>query len=420
MDLTGKTIALGIPGGIAAYRVCDLVRELYRRNAARVIATLTPSATEFVTPLTLQALTREKVYTNELAVDDKGIPIHIALAQQADIFVIIPATTNMLGKMANGLADDLVSTTAMTFTNKPVLIVPAMNSRMWKHPIAQKNLETLEALDFVTVIPPTSGELACGETGDGHLADQEIILQHIYRLIHPQASLYKGIRAIVTAGGTQDPIDPVRMITNRSSGKMGIALADELYGMGAEVTLISTNNQIQRPYPMVYVERMDEMRIAVENRFSSCEMLMMAAAVSDFVVTKPSKQKIKRHEGEEITLSLAATQDILATLGKRKKSSQLLVGFAAESQHLFQNARDKLERKNLDLIIANDISRGDIGFQSDFNEVTMLFRDKEQISIPRQSKDKVASEILTNIHQKLLTKKNKAKSTKDSTALKPT
>jgi phosphopantothenoylcysteine decarboxylase/phosphopantothenate--cysteine ligase len=273
-------------------------------------------------------------------------------------------------------------------------------------------------LENVKVVSPTSGDLACGETGDGHLASQEIVLQNLYRMIHPEAQLYKGIRAIVTAGGTQDPIDPVRVITNRSSGKMGLALADELYGMGAEVTLITTNHELVRPYPIVPVERLDEMRIAIENRFSSSDLVMMAAAVSDFTVATPGKQKIKRKPDEPLTLTLSPTVDILATLGKRKKASQLLVGFAAESQHLFQNARDKLERKNLDLIIANDISRHDIGFHSDFNEVTLLFKDKEQFTIPRQPKNKVAHDILVQLHQKLMTKKTKPRLTKDSSALK--
>lgn len=418
MDLTGKTIALGICGGIAAFRACDLIRELYRRGADRVVVLMSQAATQFIAPLTLQALSREKVHTQDLSVDERGVPIHISLAQQADILVILPATTNILGKLAAGVADDLLTTTAMTFTGKPVLIVPAMNTRMWKHPINQKNLETLEAVDFISFVLPSSGDLACGETGDGHLADQEIILQHIYRLIHPQARLFKGMHAIVTAGGTHDPIDPVRVITNRSSGKMGLALADELYGMGADVTLITTSPDVDRPYPIVTVERVDEMRIAVENRFSGCDLLMMAAAVSDFVPEKPSKEKIKRETGQSLTLTFKPTADILVGLGKRKKANQLLVGFAAEGRHLFQNAREKLERKNLDLIVANDISRRDIGFDSDYNEVTLLFRDKEQIPIERQTKDKVAVQILQNLHRKLLTKKTKTKKSEDSSALK--
>ncbi len=418
MDLSGKTIALGVCGGIAAYRVCDLIRELYRRQAKRVLAVTTPSAAEFIPPLTLQALTREKVYCDELAVDDQGMPIHIALAQQADVFVIVPATTNVLGKLAHGIADDLVTTTAITFTNKPVLIVPAMNTRMWKHPLTQKNVDILDGLENVTVVPPASGELACGETGEGHLAHSEVILHHLYRQVHTHAKLFKGFNALVTAGGTQDPIDPVRVVTNRSSGKMGLALADELYGLGAEVTLITTNPEPVRPYPVVTVERVDEMRIAIENRFSNTDLLFMAAAVSDFVIEKPAKEKIKRKPDEPITITLKPTEDILARLSKRKKASQLLIGFAAESQHLFSNARDKLERKNLDLIVANDISRRDIGFESDYNEVTLLFRDKEQIPIERQTKDRVAAEILQHLHRKLLARKTRSKKVADSSALK--
>jgi phosphopantothenoylcysteine decarboxylase/phosphopantothenate--cysteine ligase len=340
-------------------------------------------------------------------VDETGQPVHVALAQQADILVIIPATTNIIAKMAHGIADDLVTTTAMTFTNQPILIVPAMNTRMWKHPMTQKNLEILQSLDNVSIVPPSNGTLACGEIGEGHIAEQEMVLHHIYKLIHPQVQLFKGLHCLVTAGGTQEPIDPVRVLTNRSSGKMGIALADELFGMGAEVTLISTNNQLQRPYPIVYVERAEEMRIAVENRFSGTDILIMAAAVSDYYLKKPAKEKIRRTEKEDLSLNLIASQDILGKLGQQKKNNQLLIGFAAESQHLFQSAREKLERKNLDMIVANDISRSDIGFNSDFNEVTLLFRDKEQFVIPRAPKDQVAQEVLLQIHRKFLAKKTK-------------
>jgi phosphopantothenoylcysteine decarboxylase/phosphopantothenate--cysteine ligase len=407
LDFSGKTIALAVTGSIAAYRTCDLIRELYRLNALRVMVLLSQSATEFVTPLSLQILSREAVHLNDLSVNEQGVPIHIATAQDADVLVVVPCTANMLARLAHGLADDLVSTTAISFTDKPMVIVPAMNTRMWRNPLTKKNVELLSALPNVTVITPISGNLACGETGDGHLADQSVILQYIYRQLHPQAGLFNRMSAIVTAGGTREPLDPVRTLTNRSSGKMGLALADELFGMGASVTLITTQAPANsRPYPVVTVDRADEMRIAIENRFSSADLLLMSAAVSDYRVEAPAKQKIKRGEGPLI-LELAPNTDILAQLSKQKRPDQVVVGFAAETEHLLAHAREKLERKNLDLVVANDISREDIGFNHEFNEVTLLFRDKEQTAIPRGPKTLVARELLTVLHRKLLAGRKK-------------
>jgi phosphopantothenoylcysteine decarboxylase / phosphopantothenate---cysteine ligase len=408
MDLTGKTIALAIPGGIAAYRACDLIRELYRRNAHRVIPILTPKATEFVAPLTLQALSREKVYVDDLAVDETGVPIHIALAQQADILVVMPATANILAKMAHGLADDIITTTFITFTHQPVLIVPAMNTRMWNHPITQRNLETLISLPNTQIVAPASGLLACGEVGDGHLADAELVLQWIYKLTHPHQHQYQGKKALVTAGGTQEAIDPVRFITNQSSGKMGLALADELFAMGAQVHLITTKPPAQpRPYPIIHVKTADEMKTEAENLFPQMDCLFMAAAVSDFSPLQASPEKIKRAKtpteaSEPFTLALQNGVDILATLSKQKQAHQVVVGFAAESEHLFQHAREKLERKNLDLIVANDISRSDIGFDSPDNEVILLFKDKSQVVLAKQPKFKIAQEILIEVSHRFL------------------
>lgn len=404
MDFTGKTIALGITGGIAAYKVCDLIRELYRRNAQRVICIMTPSAEAFVTPLTLQALSRQPVYSSELAVDPTGVPVHIVLAQQADAFIIIPASTDAMAKLANGLADNLVTTTAITFTGKPVLIVPAMNTRMWEHPLTRENVQKLKAVPNYALVEPCSGHLACGETGDGHLADQETILQALYRAIHPHTGIYKGIRALVTAGGTEEPIDPVRVLTNRSSGKMGLALADELFAMGADVTLITTRPPGPRPYHIVAVQTAGEMKKALDDKFERTDLLLMSAAVSDFAPAELSEQKIKREQMPDPKLNLISNPDILAGLGERKKPGQVLVGFAAESQDLIRNASDKMKRKHLDAIVANDISREDIGFESDENEVTLLLGDGTSETLARAPKPEIARQLLSMLKDQLLSK----------------
>lgn len=402
MDFSGKTIALGITGGIAAYKACDLIRELYRRQAQRVICVMTPSAEAFITPLTLQALSRQPVYTSALAVDAGGVPIHIVLAQQADAFMILPATADSIAKLSHGMADNLVTTTAITFTGKPVLVVPAMNTRMWENPLTVRNVETLRQLPNLTVVEPSDGHLACGETGDGHLADPETILQALYKALHPQTGVYQGIRAIVTAGGTTEPIDPVRVISNRSSGKMGLALADELSAMGADVTLITTRPPGPRPYPIIAVQTAAEMQQALATRFERTHLLLMAAAVSDFAVENPADKKIKREHTPEPTLALVSNPDILAELGQRKKPGQVLVGFAAESGDLLENATAKMRRKQLNAIVANDISRSDIGFDSDQNEVTLLFPESPPCPLERAAKSEIARQVLIRILERLL------------------
>lgn len=407
MDFSGKTIALAITGGIAAYKACDLIRELYRRNAGRVLCIMTPSAESFVTPLTLQALSRYPVYSSALAVDHGGVPIHIVVAQQADALIVLPATADTISKLAHGAADNLVTTSVITFTGKPVLVVPAMNTRMWDHPLTRQNLQALRELPNYAVVEPTAGTLACGETGDGHLADQETILQALYQAVHPQAGLFTGLRAVVTAGGTSEPIDPVRVISNRSSGKMGLALADELAAMGATVTLISTKPPESRTYEVVAVKTAAEIQQALDVRFEATDLLLMAAAISDYTPAQPASQKIKREHQTHPTLDLTPNPDILAGLGQRKRAGQWLVGFAAESQDLLKNATDKFHRKNLDAIAANDISRSDIGFESDQNEMTLLFADGASVSLELARKDLIARRLLIALYERLIVPKAK-------------
>lgn len=398
MDFTGKTIALGITGGIAAYKACDLIRELYRRNAERVICIVTPSAQAFISPLSLQALSRQPVYTSELSVDASGVPMHIVLAQQADALLILPATANTIAKLAHGLADDSVTTTAISFTDKPVIVAPAMNTRMWRHPLTQANLHRLETLAGYHIIAPTSGHLACGETGEGHLAEQEQILQALARVTHPHQGLYQGVNVLVSAGGTQEAIDPVRVISNRSSGKMGLALADELAAMGAKVTLVTTRPPQGRSYTIIPVESAQEMRHALHAHFPEAHLLLMAAAVSDYTPADPSAQKMKREKQESLELTLVQNPDIIAELARTKKPYQRVVGFAAESQDLLAHAAEKLTRKNLDAIIANDISRSDIGFGHEQNEVTLLLPNHPPQPMERAPKDIIARRLLLAIH----------------------
>jgi len=289
------------------------------------------------------------------------------------------------------------------------LIAPAMNTRMWDHPLTRQNLRTLQALPNYTIIEPSSGKLACGETGDGHLADPETILQALYRAIHPHAGLFNGIRAIVTAGGTSEPIDPVRVISNRSSGKMGLALADELAAMGASVTLITTRPPEGRLYTVIPAKTAEDIRDAIDARFEATDLLLMSAAIADYKPVQPAAHKIKREQQTNTTLELTANPDILAELGKRKRSGQWLVGFAAESQDLLKNAAEKFQRKNLDAIAANDISRSDIGFEADQNEMSLLFAQGETVHVPIDRKDRVAQRLLLSIHERLLTPKTPLK-----------
>ncbi|MBY0449870.1 MAG: bifunctional phosphopantothenoylcysteine decarboxylase/phosphopantothenate--cysteine ligase CoaBC [Cyanobacteria bacterium] len=426
MDFSGKTIAIGVCGGIAAYRVCDLIRECYRRGATRVIPLMSKGAEAFITPLTLEALSRETVirssaeYLGDLpsldsqleqqlmdGLSPSGTPMHIQLAQDADVLVVIPATANMLAKLAYGLADDAVSTTAITWTAKPMLVVPAMNTRMWEHPATQVNIKTLTERSDVSVLLPSSGLLACGEVGDGHLPTQEQILQAIYRAVHPDAQILKGVRALVTAGGTQEMLDPVRVLTNRSSGKMGLAFARELDAMGALVTLIATealkdklSGEASPGFSIHWCASALEMSDVVNLYFEETDWLVMAAAVSDFTLENPSAQKHKREHKQESgksswEVSFTATEDILKGVAAKKRPGQFILGFAAETEpDAIALAEEKCRRKGVDALALNDVSRSDIGFEASDNEMTLVFPSAERIHFPKASKDSIARQII--------------------------
>ena len=366
MSIAGKKILVGITGGIAAYKICDLIR-LFVKAGADVKAVLTPNALNFVTKTTMQTLTKNSVFVEQFEEFDWK-PSHISLSDDADMFVIAPASANTIGKIANGICDNLL-TSLVTAFNKPIILAPAMNSKMWNNRFVQENISRLTG-SGIHVVYPEDGELACGYDGTGRLAEIDEIFKKVCGVFGEQDFL-RGKRILVTAGGTKEPVDPVRYIGNRSSGKMGVAVADAAYKFGAEVCLISTF-PVQKPYETVETATAQEMLAVLREKFPSTDALVMAAAVSDYRVKEVSKNKIKKGGNEEITLELVKNPDILRELAGMKSPSQLLIGFCAETENLQENARAKLRAKNLDFIVANDVSQAGIGFESDYNAVTII------------------------------------------------
>lgn len=386
-----RRICVAVSGGIAAYKACDLIRELYRQGAEQVVALMTSSSEAFITPLTLETLTRHPVYRTALENAPDGTPTHIYLAQHMDALVVAPATANVLAELAHGLSGSLLATTALSFTGQPVLLAPAMNTRMWTNPLVTRNVALLSELSNIHIVPPVTGDMACGETGDGKLAPIEHILDGLYQALHPHRDLLRGKHYIVTAGGTAEPIDTVRVLTNRSSGKMGLALADELSAMGARVTLIHTMPVENRTYPCIPVQTARQMLEAVLETLPHADGLLMAAAVADFEADNAQDTKIKKQDS--LKLSLQKTPDILEAVRHIRRPDQQIVGFAAETHNVLDYAQEKLIRKNLDLLVANDVSRSDIGFNSDDNEVTLLQPNQAPIHIPKSPKSLIARAI---------------------------
>ena len=381
-------IILGVGGGIAAYKAAELARLLMQREH-EVQVVMTPAARHFVSPLTFSALTGRKALTDIFEIDH-AIE-HISVAEQSDLFVIAPATADLIAKMANGLADDFVTTLYLAFTKK-VAIAPAMNVNMWNHTATQANLDVLRSRGHL-IIEPGSGYLACGMTGAGRLAEPQAIVDAIERELHARNDL-EGETVLVTAGPTQEPIDPVRYISNRSSGKMGYALAEAAALRGARVILVSGPVNIEPPFgvKVVHVETAVEMRNEVFAHLDSADIVIKAAAVADFHLTKVPEHKVKK-TAARISLELDPTPDILAELG-RKKGNRLLVGFAAETQNLRQEARRKLETKNCDMVVGNLVGGPDSGFDSDQNEAVLALRTGETIDLGRTSKRRMADRIL--------------------------
>ncbi len=387
--LENKNILIGITGGIAAYKICTLIR-LYRKAGANVRVVLTPNALNFVTKLTLQTLSNNEVYVDNFEIDEYK-PEHIALTE-ADIFVIAPASANTIGKIANGICDNLLLSTACAFS-KPILIAPAMNENMWNNPFVQENMSKLKKHGY-HIVDPETGFLACGTNGVGRMKEPEEIFDRTVEIFSENKKL-KGKKILITAGGTREKIDPVRYITNASSGKMGLALADNAYRMGADVTLVSTF-KADKPYKNIVTETALEMEKAVKENLSGQDCVIMAAAVSDYRVENCAENKIKK-QGGVLELKLVENPDILKSICKTP--NKIICGFCAESENLLENAKVKIQKKGCDFLIANDISRKDIGFNTDENEVYIIDKSLNIKHIEKDTKENIAQRILEEIFE---------------------
>lgn len=391
-----KTIVIGVTGGVAVYKALDIVSRLRKKNID-VHVIMTESACEFVNPLSFQSLSQNMVVTNMFDEPKHWEIQHISLAKKADLMLIVPATANIIGKVANGIADDMLSTTIMA-THAPVVFAAAMNTNMYLNPIVQNNIEKLKEYGY-NFIEPESGRLACGDVGPGKLADTELIVDKVLSMIYPIKDM-TGKKVLVTAGPTWSLIDPVRFITNRSSGKMGYAIAEEARDRGAEVTLVSGPTSLKAPFGIntINVTTNEEMLNEVLKHFNTQDVVIKAAAVADYKPMEYSQNKIKK-SSDELTLNFTKDTDILKKLGELKQN-QILMGFAAESNDLISNAEGKLKKKNLDYIVANDITSSDTGFQSSENKVTILTREGKSISLDKMSKREVAQKLFDIINTK--------------------
>jgi phosphopantothenoylcysteine decarboxylase/phosphopantothenate--cysteine ligase len=396
--MTQLRITLGVTGGVAAYKAAELVRRLQQDSFA-IQVVMTGGAREFITPLTFAALSGQKVITDLFAESGGDANLesaieHIAVAQRTDLLLVAPATADILAKFARGIADDFLTTLYLAST-APVVVAPAMNVNMWKHAATQENIEMLRARG-VKIVDPDEGYLACGMTGAGRLASQEQIVAAVRETLHFKRDL-EGLTVLITAGPTCEDLDPVRFLTNRSSGKMGYAVAEAAARRGARVILVSGPTSLDAPAGVhrIDVRTADEMHRAVAEKFPECSIAIFAAAVADYRPVAKSEQKIKRDK-EPATLSLQPTTDILASMAKNK-GDRLIVGFAAETQGVAENARKKLVAKNADMIVANDVTAEGAGFDHDTNIVTLFARDGRDLPLPRMSKSEVAQRILDEV-----------------------
>ena len=392
--MKNKKIVLAVSAGIAAYKAVELLRMLMKEGA-EVQIVLSANAGEFVTPLTFEALSRKSVYHQLFNLENSADMKHIRIAEKADLMLVAPATASTLGKMANGLADDALSNLYLAFKG-PVMIAPAMNEGMWRNLAVKENIEKLKSRG-ITFIEPEDGELACKTIGPGRLANLDTILEKVNNHFKQFHDL-QGLRILVTAGPTHEPLDPVRYISNPSSGKMGYAVAEQAKARGAEVVLISGPTHLKPPIGVGFkaCKTAGEMNSLVQKCFPECDVLVMSAAVGDFTAEKLEKEKIKKRSKEVQTLNLVSTKDILMEVSKLK-TQQFVVGFAAETQNLIQSALEKLRNKKLDLIVANDISAPGIGFQSDNNQVTLVDSNEQVENLPRMTKQEIANILLDKI-----------------------
>ena len=398
LRLSSKKIILAISGGIAAYKSAELCREL-KRSGAEVRVVMTASAVEFITPLTMQALSGEPVHTDLLDTNAEAGMGHIELAKWPDIIVVAPATANFLSRYSAGAASDLLSTLLLA-SNAPVAIVPAMNQAMWSNPLTQRNIHELSNLfgDKLVVLGPGSGEQACGDVGLGRMLEPLEICQKLGDFLGREQTL-KNKRVVITAGPTREAIDPVRYISNHSSGKMGYALASSCQSLGAQVILVSGPTNLESPYGVnlkSVVSAQEMHNTVMEELVSGCDIFIACAAVADFRPDQVQNQKIKKKPTEnKLTITMEKNPDIVASVSS-KHEGVYVVGFAAETNNLIQYARNKLESKKLDMIVANDVSSSEAGFNSDYNEVHILTRD-EEIKLDKNSKSAIADKIIERI-----------------------
>lgn len=390
--LSGKTILIGVTGGIAAYKICELIRK-FKKNGANVRVVCTPNALNFVTKLTLQNLSQNEVYVEEFNVKNWK-PEHISLADEADIMLIAPASANTISKIAQGIADNLLTSIACAFSKK-MIIAPAMNCNMWNNPAIPENLKVLQSRG-AEILEPESGFLACGYLGKGRLCSLDKIYKAVIEALSFSEKL-KGKKVVITCGGTIENIDPVRYISNYSSGKMGFALANAAKNMGAEVVLITTKN-FEAPYKIINVKSALDMQNAVFSEFDNADIVIMAAAVADYRVKDCAAQKLKKDGSGVMTLELVENPDILKSLCENK-THQCVVGFCAESENLLENAQAKIQKKGCDYLVANDISRSDIGFASDDNEVSILDKSGGIHKLEKAPKTVIARKILEYINE---------------------
>ena len=384
-----KCVVIGVTGGIAVYKALDIVSSL-RKNDIETRVIMTDSATEFVSPITFQAISQNIVTTNMFEEPKAWEIQHISLAKKADLFLVAPATANIIGKIANGIADDMLSTTIMA-TKAKVIFAPAMNTNMYTNPIVQQNIKKLKELGY-QFIEPDSGRLACGDVGAGKLPKPDVIVEKVLSELYDKKDL-TGKNVLISAGPTKAPIDPVRFITNRSTGKMGYEIAREARDRGANVTLVSgpTNEVAPLDVNVINIETNEEMYNEFLKYYDNADIVIKAAAVADYKAKEYSTQKIKK-KSDDLEILFERDRDILMTLGQKKKN-QILVGFAAESENLIENAKSKIQRKNLDYIVANDISSKDTGFASNDNKVTIISKDGEMFSLEKMSKKRVARHL---------------------------
>ncbi len=392
--LKGKTIVVGVTGGIACYKVADVVSRL-KKLGMDVFVVMTKNACEFVNPLTFSTLSNHPVVTDTFERPQTWEVEHVALAQRADVFLVAPATANMMAKMANGIADDMLSTTLLA-TKAPILVAPAMNTGMWENKATQRNVRVLQN-DGVHFVGPAGGYLACGDYGVGRMEEPQNIVNSVLSLLQKKQDL-KGLRVLVTAGATREMIDPVRYLTNRSSGKMGYAIAHNAYQRGAEVTLVTgpTNLKVDSNINVVHVLSSQDLYDQMVLLQDAQDVIIQAAAPADFTPKCIATEKIKKQNDDALVLELVQTKDIAQKMGAMKKAGQTLVAFAAETENLLQNAQKKRVKKHADLIVANDVSKENAGFDVDTNIVTLI-SDKGETALPVMKKTEVAEKILDEV-----------------------